>query len=149
MHRITEGKYQRNIIILLANGFVERETVACVETMREKNLPVLLVGVSAGLVTGQHGLKIKPDNSLEELKDKTELPQMLVLPNGLQTHLSTDPRIYRLVDEIVNGNGIVAAMATAEPFISRYTTADQHHFKRQGRDTADAFVAMLVDTAVV
>jgi putative intracellular protease/amidase len=145
-----ENKHQRSIVILLANGFVEQETVACVEKMRANNLPVLLVGVSAGLVTGQHGLKIKPDYSLEEIKSRPDLPlpQMILFPNGVQTHLSTDPRIYRLVDDIVNDDGIVAAMATAEPFISGYVGDGQGRFQRQGGDTAVVFVERLVDVVV-
>jgi putative intracellular protease/amidase len=145
---ITENKHQRSIVILLANGFVEQETVACVEKMRANNLPVLLVGVSAGLVTGQHGLKIKPDYSLEEIKSNPDLPQMILFPNGIQTHLSTDPRIHRLVEKIINDNGIVAAMSTAEPFISEYAADGQRQFQRQGGDTADVFIDQLVDMVV-
>ena len=141
-------KHQRSIVILLANGFVEQETVACVEKMRANNLSVLLVGVSAGLVTGQHGLKIKPDYSLEEIKSSPDLPQMIIFPNGIQTHLSTDPRIHRLVEKIINDNGIVAAMSTAEPFISEYAGDGQRPFQRQGGDTAVAFVERLVDMLV-
>lgn len=143
-------QYSRSqpIVILVANGFLEQETLHCVAQMRQINLPVMLVGISSGLVTGQRGIKIKPDYSLEEMKIQKYFPKMLVLPNGIQTSLATDPRIDQLVRRTLTNQGIIAAMSTAEPYVFKQKSVHSDQFIIQGNNNAEAFIEQLIDMAL-
>ena len=142
-----DHNYQRTVFVLLAHGFAEQETITCVENLRRMRVPVTLVGVTNGLVTGQYGLKIKPDCSLEDVRIGT-LPQMLIIPNGIELYLATDPRIHRLVNNILDNQGFVAAMSTAEPFLYQYSGDKVRQFHLQGGMETAVFLDQLVDIAV-
>lgn len=132
------------VFVLLGNGFAEQETVACVERMRQTNVPVFLVGITAGLITGKHGLKIKSDYSLEEVK-AAPLPKMVIIPNGIEIYLATDPRVHHLINDTLGNQGIVAAMSTAEPFLYECSGDYKSQFNLQGRRETAVFIDQLID----
>ncbi|MCL4267285.1 MAG: DJ-1/PfpI family protein [Anaerolineae bacterium] len=104
------------ILILLATGFEETAVVYCLDHMREAGLPVSLVGLSAGILKGLHGLAVRPDYSLDQLSAEAGCRGVIV-PGGppCVTALLTDPRVHRLLDATLQQEGFVAAMATAVP----------------------------------
>ncbi len=132
------------VYILLANGFAEHDMIACMKRMRQTNILVSLVGITAGLVTSEYGLKIKPDYSLEEVKTKPP-PKMIVIPNGIETYVATDPRIYHLVDDTLDNQGTVASMSTANALLNRYADKKINQIKFQERGETAVFIDQLID----
>lgn len=109
------------VIILLAIGFEEGTTIFCLEHMREAGLPVKLVGLSSGLITGLHGLVVRPDYSLDQLAPGIQT-RLVILPDGQQciSSLLADPRVYKLFEATTQENdGLIAVMKTAEPLLTQ------------------------------
>ncbi|MCP4361983.1 MAG: DJ-1/PfpI family protein [Chloroflexi bacterium] len=104
----------QKVIILLAPEFDEAGMIACLVQMRGASLPVYLVGVVAGLMRGKHGLMVRPDYSLDELK--SEQAKLIVVPSGMKcsTSLMSDPRIHRLLNSSMEVGHYVAVLRTAE-----------------------------------
>ncbi|MBK8988279.1 MAG: DJ-1/PfpI family protein [Chloroflexi bacterium] len=73
-----------------------------------------LVGLISGTVRGAHGLVIEPDYSLEAAAQTTHVCG-IVIPGGQQciSLLTMDPRVHRLVEDVIDGDGFLAVMATA------------------------------------
>ncbi|HRQ40113.1 MAG TPA: DJ-1/PfpI family protein [Chloroflexota bacterium] len=140
------------IVILLAPGFEETAVVYCMEHMREAGLPVSLVGLSAGILKGLHGLAVRPDYSLDQLSPET-VHQGVIMPGGpaCVSALLTDPRVHRLLDVTIQNSGFVAVLATAVPLftqsVSQLTTAAPH-FIRQGEMGITEFTDYLIDFAL-
>lgn len=114
------GPENGRILILIAPGFAEGATVVCLERLREAGLPVSLVGLSAGLFTGRHGLTVRPDCSLDQLS--LAIPQRLVIvPGGSQstTSLLSDPRVHQLLSVTLESSGYVVAMSSAESHLAQ------------------------------
>ena len=70
------------IYILLGNGFEEAEALVPLDLLRRAGAKVTLVGVDGLEVTGNHGVTVKADLSMDEAHDPEDM-EMLVLPGGL------------------------------------------------------------------
>lgn len=108
------------VIILIAPGFEERGVVYFLAGLREAGLPVSLVSLSAGLVTGLHGLPVRPDYTMEQLIP--DLPgRMVIIPDGQQcvSALLADPRVHRLLDSTVRDEGHVATTILAGQLLAQ------------------------------
>jgi len=108
------------VIILIAPGFEERGVVYFLASLRETGLPVSLVSLTAGLVTGLHGLTIRPDQTMEQVV--LDLPgRMVIVPDGQQcvSALLADPRVHRLLNSTVRDEGHVATTILAGQLLAR------------------------------
>ena len=140
--------FKSRVFILLASGFEEASTVSCLEQMRQASLPVSLVALSAGLVTGWHGLSVCPDLTLDQV-NVNEPCKMVVLPGGQMcaTILLTDPRVHRLLNALIAQGGVVGVLKTAVPVITQsglLPSSSASQFVTQDNDDLDAFVTNLV-----
>lgn len=140
------------IVILLAPGFEETAVVYCLEHMREAGLPVSLVGLSAGVLKGSHGLAVRPDYSLDQLSPET-VHQGVLVPGGSAcvSVLLTDPRVHQLLDVTLKNNGFVAVLATAVPLFTQsfpLTAATSSHLIQQGEMKINEFTDYLIDFAL-
>jgi putative intracellular protease/amidase len=138
------------VVIILAHGFAEGETIWCLDRLREAGLPVSLVSLSAGLLNGQHGLAVRPDYSLDQLPLAAGPPRLVIAPGGRQciTSLLADPRVHQLFDATLNNKGFVAGMGTAEPLLNQIvfsTSPHAAHFVPQGALAIDDFVGRLIN----
>ena len=103
------------VFILLAPGFEEGAAIYCLDRLREAGIPVSLVGASAGLISGTHGVTVRPDCTLGQLT-AVPPPKIVLIPDGKKSvsALLADPRVHRLLAATVENNGAIAAMpATA------------------------------------
>ena len=101
-----------NILIPIANGFEEIETMTVVDILRRAKLSVVLAGLSSGPVSGANRVNIIPDETLDTIT--ADAFDMIVLPGGQPgvTNLCADTRIKRLLHEFnVSGKKIAAICA--------------------------------------
>ena len=70
----------KKVIIPLAPGFEEIEIITVVDILRRSGAKVIIAGVCNGPIKGSRGIKIFPDESIDEIKiDGFDL---VVLPGG-------------------------------------------------------------------
>ncbi len=133
---------QNDILILITQGFEEEAVVRCLSQMRQASLPVSLVGLSAGLISSRHGLVMLPDYSLEQLSPVT-VPKMVLIPGGRQCVLAllADPRVHKLLKEILEHGGYVASTSNAQSVLAEagIPCSDQaaNFFPQEGRKMDD------------
>ena len=142
---------KNKVFILLAQGFEEVPTVYCLGRMRKASLPVALVGLSSGLVTGMFGLTIRPDHSLDQVQSD-EAGRLVLIPGGRQctTLLLADPRVHQLLECTLTMNGFVATTVGATAVISQTLTLlanSQKNFLPQGDMSLGKFASFLIDAA--
>ncbi|WP_026660981.1 DJ-1 family glyoxalase III [Butyrivibrio sp. AC2005] len=87
-----------NIAIFLADGFEEIEGLTVVDICRRAGLTIDMVSVMGTLqVTGSHGIEVKADKLLDEVKfDEMD---MLVLPGGMPGTTNLE-KTEKLVEQI-------------------------------------------------
>ena len=92
------------IYILLGNGFEEAEALVPLDLLRRAGAKVALVGLDGPEVTGGHGVTVKADITMDQVRDPEDM-EMLVLPGGLggveaiQGELRAQALIQRCYDE--------------------------------------------------
>ncbi len=108
------GGNSGKVVFLLAAGFEEGSAVYCLNRLREAGIAVSLVGVSAGLISGAHGLTVRPDCTLGQVT-AIPSPKVVFIPDGKKSisALLSDPRVHRLMAATVEDNGVIAAMPEA------------------------------------
>lgn len=106
-----KSSQQKCVLVLLADGFSETETVVILSTLRKAGIYAKSAGLTSGLISGAHGILIMPDFTLADLErsiDPTSLV-MIVLPVGERNSsiLEADPRVYRLLQQVITQKGLV------------------------------------------
>ena len=99
--------------VICMNGFEEVEGLTVVDMLRRLGIECDIVGKSAE-ITGSHGIVIKTDRLLEEIK--SEDYSAIILPGGLPgaTNLRDDSKVISLVKEMNKAGKIVAAPIVLE-----------------------------------
>lgn len=133
--------------ILVCDGFDETAVVECLCRVREQGTSVNLVGLYSGLLSGYHGLTIRPDFSLSQLEQQYQTlgAQIAIILNGHSdlTSLLTDPRVHRLVEQTLKNEGLVAVMSSNSewPFTPTHLTSSAHmNFLLQDRMNTEDFI---------
>ncbi|MFZ0547044.1 MAG: DJ-1/PfpI family protein [Candidatus Promineifilaceae bacterium] len=146
---ISEKKMIENdkIFILLAPGFEEGIVIYCLAHLREAGLPVSLVGLTSGMVRGQHGLMVRPDQTVA--RAASTKPRIVLIPGGRQclAGLSADPRIHELLEATVYNEGRIAAAMKSQELISSNGFAaliDSGYFISQENQTVETFADQLL-----
>lgn len=106
--------------ILLAAGFDAASIIFALDQLRRAGFDVQLISVQKGLVQSSHGLWVKPDASLETA-DLSRTPHLVILPDGEEcaAMLLRDPRVHRLLKQVVVHQGVVAALPASEVWLHR------------------------------
>lgn len=106
------------VVVFLADGFEEVETLAPVDIMRRAGLDVVMAGVTGMEVTGSHGIKVTADLAAEEV-DVSKL-QAMVLPGGLPgtLNLEKSPAVQACIDGCVESGKLVAAICAAPSILA-------------------------------
>ncbi|MBK8989588.1 MAG: DJ-1/PfpI family protein [Chloroflexi bacterium] len=145
---MTTADFKNRALILVAPGFEEAAAVYCLTHLRKASLPVSLVGLASGQVTGWYGLSVRPDLTLDEVEDYGA-PKLVVISGGRQcaTMLLTDPRVHRLLNMLIEQEGRVGVMRTAVPVIAQsglLSASTNVHYVMQNEEDMDGFVMELV-----
>jgi putative intracellular protease/amidase len=114
------------ILVLVASGFEEADVSTVTRALRRSGLAVALVGLTAGPVRGAYGVSLMPDWVLSEVE--TQPPRAVVLPDGVQgiRQLATDPRVHRLLHQVVDQGGYVVALGTSDTVLHHAGVLDMH-----------------------
>ena len=101
------------ILVPLADGFEEIEAVTIIDVLRRAGLPVVVLGLVDGPVTGAHGVALGTDGTLDRVE--IDALGMIVLPGGMSgtTNLMEDERILGLVRDLHARGKRVAAICAA------------------------------------
>lgn len=103
----------KRVLVLLAPGFEEIETVTPIDLLRRAEAEVVVASLTgAELVAGRSQITVQADASLEEVA--TESFDALVIPGGPGVKaLRADGRAARLAREFTEAGKIVAAICAA------------------------------------
>jgi hypothetical protein len=103
---------KRCALVVIADGFEEMEVTVFISILRQAGLCVKSVGLTSGLVGSAHGVWLMPDLTLIDLDRLTNITSIsaVILPDGRQSmsRLETDPRVHRLLRQVVAQQGQIA-----------------------------------------
>ncbi len=108
------------VCILLSNGFEEAEAIVPADLLRRAGVEVALTALEGELVSGSHQIAIKADLTLDQVDpDQVEL---VFLPGGMGgvKCLGEDPRVSRLVHQVYEKGGYVAAICAAPTLLAAF-----------------------------
>jgi 4-methyl-5(b-hydroxyethyl)-thiazole monophosphate biosynthesis len=107
----------KRVLVPLAPGFEEIETITVVDILRRAGALVTMASVEAGVppraIEGRSGIKVMPDRALSEVQASDF--DMIVLPGGLQgaQTLQKDPHMARLLRDSQNADCYIGAICAA------------------------------------
>lgn len=115
------NKKDVHIVILLADGFEEIETVVPYDLLVRAGFTVKTIAFSEdSLVSGSRGLKIQADKHKTELGidaaiKEGKLPHAVVVPGGLMgtENLAKEAAVSKLLDAMHKENRLIAAICAA------------------------------------
>jgi 4-methyl-5(b-hydroxyethyl)-thiazole monophosphate biosynthesis len=105
---------QKQVAVLLADGFEELEAVAAIDVLRRAGLDVHVVAVADGpMMRGAHDIQVKADARLAEVSGRTF--DAVVLPGGMpgSATLAASPVVRELLRRTHTAGGVVAAVCAA------------------------------------
>ena len=102
-------------VVILADGFEEIEAVTQIDVLRRAGVDVTVVGLTAGPVTGAHGVELGTDATLADLGFE---PDVVVLPGGMpgSENLGNDPDVVELLRKQHAAGRKIAAICAAPAF---------------------------------
>ena len=102
-----------SVLVPLAQGCEELESVTVIDLLRRAGIDVTTAGLDARPVTASRGVVLVPDTTLDEALKKDY--DMVVLPGGLPgaDHLDQDPRIQTLLKKMADSEKFTAAICAA------------------------------------
>jgi 4-methyl-5(b-hydroxyethyl)-thiazole monophosphate biosynthesis len=103
----------KNVLVALAPGFEEIETITVVDILRRAGAKVFLAGTEEGVIEGSRGIRILADIGLESSTSQNW--DLLVLPGGQPgtDNLQKDVRILEIVKQMNVDNKLIAAICAA------------------------------------
>ncbi len=112
-------------LVPLATGFEEIEAVTLIDLLRRGGFEVTVAGLSAGSVTGAHGLAVVPDASLTMIAERSYT--LIALPGGSAgaDRLASDQRLRTLLQHAVATGCIVGAICAAPRVLARAGLLDK------------------------
>jgi protein deglycase len=107
------------VLVPLAEGFEEIEAVTVIDLLRRAGIEVLVAGLSAGPVTGSHGITLEPDVALQDVLEETF--DMVALPGGMPgaKHLAEDSRLCALLQRMAADDRYIAAICAAPGVLAK------------------------------
>ncbi len=135
----------KRVVVPLAHGFEEIETVTVVDILRRAGISVTIAGVEGGAplaaVEGRTGIKLVPDMTIDEV-EATDF-DMIVLPGGLKgtQTLAKDTRVARLLPLFQEGERYLTGAVYDEGRV----VIDGRLVTSRGPGTAMEFAMVLVE----
>lgn len=103
----------KTVVVLLAPGFEEIETITVVDILRRAGARVSLVGTEEGPLKGSRGIYVMPDEQLDNILEKEF--DLIVLPGGQPgtDNLRKDSRVAQLLIRMDELRKNIAAICAA------------------------------------
>ena len=129
-------------LVLVADGFEEETTIACVRSLRDAGMAAALVGLTAGPVTGSRGITVQSDLSLEQVRAGAT-PTLIILPGGRRSTAAmlADPRVHRLAEATAANGGQIVVLRPAVEGAERFLGVP---LVRQGELPVEEFIGGLL-----
>lgn len=103
----------KTVLVPLAPGFEEIETVTVVDILRRAGARVIMAATEDGLLEGSRGIRVLPDDLLDTVLDKDF--DLIILPGGQPgtENLKKDDRVIELLIKMAGQNKNIAAICAA------------------------------------
>ncbi len=103
----------KRVLMPLADGFEEIETVTVIDVLRRAGVDVVVAGLKAGELVGSRRVRLLPDVALEEVKDQDF--DMVILPGGQPgvDNLRKDPRVLGILKSMHERKKMIGAICAA------------------------------------
>jgi protein deglycase len=103
----------KNILVPLAPGFEEIETITIVDILRRSGARVCLAGLIEGVIKGSRGVQLIADESINNIKYTNF--DLIVLHGGQPgtDNLKKDPRVLKLLKNMAVDNRLIGAICAA------------------------------------
>ncbi|MZH03627.1 MAG: DJ-1/PfpI family protein, partial [Nitrospinae bacterium] len=103
----------KTVVVPIAPGFEEIETITVVDILRRAGARVSLAGTEEGPLKGSRGIHVMPDESLDNILDKEF--DLIVLPGGQPgtDNLRNDARVSQLLKKMDGLRKSIAAICAA------------------------------------
>ena len=103
----------KTVLVLLAPGFEEIETITVVDILRRAGAKVTLAGTEEGPLVGSRGINVLSDDLLENVLEKEF--DLIVLPGGQPgtDNLKNDVRVSQLLNKMDSLGKNIAAICAA------------------------------------
>ncbi len=104
------------ILVIIADGFEEIETITPIDILKRLDFKVIIAGVDKKNVTGAHGIKIEADCTVDQVNHIYY--STVIIPGGLPnaTSLRDNEEVKELIRLIYKKGGIAAAIC-ASPIV--------------------------------
>ncbi|MHA2431192.1 MAG: DJ-1 family glyoxalase III [Promethearchaeota archaeon] len=105
-----------NIVVLFADGFEEIEGLSIIDILRRASISTEITGVTDGEITGAHGLKIIPDNTINQID--MERIDAVILPGGAPGYfnLANNQHVIHLIKKMNEKSKMIGAIC-ASPYV--------------------------------
>lgn len=109
----------KKVLVLLAPGFEEIETITVIDILRRADIEVLLAGTGPGEIIGSRKVKVLPDELLENVMDSDDF-DMIVLPGGMPgtTNLKKDERVKKTIQKFHEQGKFISAICAAPTILA-------------------------------
>jgi len=143
------------VLVPLAQGCEELETVTIIDLLRRAQIEVVTAGLDSQTITASRGVVIIPDTDLDTaLKDDYD---MIVLPGGLPgaVHLGNDERIKDILIKMANSEKFTAAICAAPKVLADAGILDNKKatsypgFLDEAKNTKVSNDAVVIDGKVI
>ncbi len=103
----------KKILVPVADGFEEIETMTIIDVLRRAGLDVTVAGASAGELKGSRGVRLVPDTELEKVV--REEYDLVVLPGGQPgvDNLRKNPLVLELLQTMNQKHKMIGAICAA------------------------------------
>ena len=115
------------VLVPLAQGCEELEAITITDLLTRAGINVVTAGLDQQIVIASRGMKLVPDNLLDDVLEKDF--DMIVLPGGLPgaDHLNNDQRIQTIVKRLAANNKYTAAICAAPRVLATAGILDGKH----------------------
>ncbi|MBC8285051.1 MAG: DJ-1/PfpI family protein [Nitrospinae bacterium] len=145
----------KKVLVPIAPGFEEIETITIVDILRRAGARVTLAGTQEGMLEGSRGIKIEPDALLDSVIDLDF--DLICLPGGQPgtDNLKKDARIETLLKRMVKQDKLIATICAAPTILKKAGILENHsmtcHPSVQNEFNSDNYLAdrVVVDGNVI
>lgn len=101
------------VLVPIAPGFEEIEAITIIDVLRRAGIEVLTVGIDRKQVMGAHGVQIKVDAHIEDVR--TMEFDMLVLPGGMpgSENLANNEKVLAIIGQMDQAGKHIGAICAA------------------------------------
>ena len=109
----------KKILVVIAPGFEEIETITIVDILRRAGARVTLGATVKGILKGSRGIKIEPDELLDNVLGKDF--DLICLPGGQPgtDNLKNDERIEKILKQMQQDDKYIAAICAAPTVLQK------------------------------